>query len=82
MSKGHCAVFLDKMTLMVIGGHEGGTKYTKTTFMLDITANVWSPGPPMSMNRVAIKLGTFFGLYFAAFWNLNYYLLGDFLKKQ
>ena len=59
MSKGHCAVFLDKMKLMVIGGHEGGTKYTKTTFMLDIIANVWSPGPPMSMNRVAIQLGIF-----------------------
>ena len=56
MSKGHCAVFLDKMTLMVIGGHEGGTKYTNTTFMLNINTNVWSPGPPMSMNRVAIQL--------------------------
>ena len=75
MSKGHCAVFLDKMTLMVIGGHEGGTKYTKTTFILDITANVWSPGPPMSMNRVAIQLGTFwarilllFGIWLLSTW--------------
>ena len=76
MSKGHCAVFLDKMTLMVIGGHEGGTKYTKTTFMLDITANVWSPGPPMSMNRVAIQLGIF-----CCSLELDYYLLGDFIKQ-
>ena len=58
MSKGHCAVFIDKMKLMVIGGHKGGSKYTKTTFMLDITANVWSTGPPMSMKRMAIHFST------------------------
>ena len=71
MSKGHCAVFLDKMTLMVIGGHEGGTKYTNTAFMLDITANVWSPGAPMSMNRVAIQLGTFWACILLLFGTLE-----------
>ena len=38
MSKGHCAVFLDNATLMVIGGQEGFSQYANTTYMLNINA--------------------------------------------
>ena len=56
MSKGHCAVFLDNATLMVIGGNEGIAQYANTTFMLNINASrlnesFWSPGPPISLAR-------------------------------
>ena len=56
MSKGHCAVFLDNSTLMVIGGHEGFGQFANTTYMLNINASrlnesFWNPGPPISVER-------------------------------
>ena len=48
--KGHCAVFIDNNTLMVIGGYKFPASYDKTYF-LDLASNVWTDGPPLTTNR-------------------------------
>ena len=48
--KGHCAVFLDNNTLMVIGGYRFPISYADT-YMLDISTNSWSSGPSLTTVR-------------------------------
>ena len=48
--KGHCAVFLDNNTLMVIGGYRFPLSYADT-YMLDISTNSWSSGPSLTTVR-------------------------------
>lgn len=48
--KGHCAVFLDSNTLMVIGGYKPFDTVDNTYF-LDQASNVWTAGPPLTYAR-------------------------------
>ena len=48
--KGHCVVFLDNNTLMVIGGYNFPNAVSETYF-LDIPSNVWTAGPPLITTR-------------------------------
>ena len=44
-----CGVFLDDTHFMVFGGaNNESNKAYDDTFILDITANTWSTGPPMT----------------------------------
>ena len=49
--KGHCAVFLDKFSLMVIAGYDFPKNYHDGTFILNINNNVWRSGPPLNHPR-------------------------------
>ena len=56
LSKGHCAVFIDNATLMVIGGNVGIAQYSNATFILNINAtqlneSYWSSGPDITIAR-------------------------------
>ena len=48
--KGHCAVMLHNTTLMVIGGYRFPLSYA-ATYILDLDANSWSSGPPLTDER-------------------------------
>ena len=48
--KGHCVVFLDNNTLMVIGGYYFPNA-VRETYFLDIPSNVWTTGPPLLTTR-------------------------------
>ena len=52
--RGHCAVFIDETTLMVMGGYELSKPphpYYDETYMLNTKENVWSSGPPLNLPR-------------------------------
>ena len=51
MLKGHCAVFIDKFRLMVIGGYEFPKDYHDGTYILDISNNKWRSAPPITYPR-------------------------------
>ena len=44
--KGHCAVFINDTTLMVMGGYKFPSSVDKT-FFLDLASNVWTSGPAL-----------------------------------
>lgn len=54
--RGHCAVFIDNTTLMVIGGYKFPTSYYAETYQLSINnsylnESVWSSGTPLTVPR-------------------------------
>ena len=48
--KGHCAVFLNDSTIMVIGGYRYPISYANTYFF-DLVGNSWEEGPPLTVAR-------------------------------
>ena len=48
--KGHCAVFLNDSTLMVIGGYKYPLSYA-TAYFFDLDGDSWRSGPSMTVHR-------------------------------
>ena len=50
LRKGHCAVFLNNSTVMVIGGYYYPLSY-KHTYFYDLDTDTWTKGPDMTVHR-------------------------------